>query len=218
MRPTTGLAILLVLGVVPMAEALDVCGDADGNGSVTVSDGVQTLRAAADLSSTCTPARCDVDGSGAVTVSDGVDVLRLAADLLAPRLCPTVGDRLCTSAFVTVTLDVPEPIGAASLVLTYPRADVNLPGAGDAAASRVGVLGPTSLFGNGLPNDLDDRVVFSLVAPDGLGDGPLLAVDFDCIDVIPSAIQFRCTLSDVVAPDGVTAVDGATCTVGVVAQ
>lgn len=68
----------------------DVCGDADGNGSITVADGVQTLRAAAELSSTCTPARCDVNGDGAFSVSDGVQVLRAAAEL------PTVGD--CTPA------------------------------------------------------------------------------------------------------------------------
>ncbi len=65
-----------------------ICGDADGNGEVTVTDGVQTLRAAADLPSTCTLARCDVNGNGSVTVSDGVQVLRAAADL------PVQGD--CT--------------------------------------------------------------------------------------------------------------------------
>ena len=57
------------------------CGDADANGAVTVTDGVQTLRAAAGLSSPCTLARCDVDGSGAITVTDGVQVLRGAAGL-----------------------------------------------------------------------------------------------------------------------------------------
>ena len=66
----------------------DVCGDADGNGSVTVSDGVQVLRAAAELSSSCTLARCDVDGNGAISVSDGVNVLRAAADLPFTPNCP----------------------------------------------------------------------------------------------------------------------------------
>lgn len=65
------------------------CGDADGNGSVTVSDGVNVLRAAADLSSPCASAAvCDVDGSGQTTVSDGVNVLRAAADLPASLTCP----------------------------------------------------------------------------------------------------------------------------------
>jgi hypothetical protein len=71
---------------IPTAPA---CGDPDGSGSVTVSDGVNVLRAAAGLSSTCaTEAACDVDGSGATTVTDGVNVLRAAAGLSADLACP----------------------------------------------------------------------------------------------------------------------------------
>jgi hypothetical protein len=65
-----------------------VCADADLSGTVTVTDGVQTLRAAAGLSSVCEPARCDVDGNGTVSVTDGVDVLRLAAGLPFTANCP----------------------------------------------------------------------------------------------------------------------------------
>ena len=63
------------------------CGDADGSGAVTVTDGVQTLRAAAGLSSPCTLATCDVNGSGTVTVTDGVAVLRGAAGLPLGGTC-----------------------------------------------------------------------------------------------------------------------------------
>jgi len=65
----------------PPTPTPGLCGDADLSGAVTVTDGVQVLRAAADLSSSCTPARCDVDGSGSISVTDGVNVLRAAADL-----------------------------------------------------------------------------------------------------------------------------------------
>ena len=65
-----------------------LCGDADANGSITVTDGVQTLRAAAELSTSCTPERCDVDGSGAISVTDGVNVLRGAAGLPFTSDCP----------------------------------------------------------------------------------------------------------------------------------
>ncbi len=65
-----------------------VCGDADASGSVTVTDGVLVLRAAADLSSSCTIERCDADGNGAVTVTDGVHVLRDAAGLSSITNCP----------------------------------------------------------------------------------------------------------------------------------
>ena len=65
-----------------------VCGDADLSGAVTVTDGVQVLRAAAGLSTSCTPARCDVDGSGSISITDGVNVLRDAAGLSSTANCP----------------------------------------------------------------------------------------------------------------------------------
>ncbi len=71
----------------------DVCGDADGNGTASLSDAVQILRAAAGLDSVCTVPRCDVDGSGRVSVSDGVQILRAAAGL------PFVADCESRTAF-----------------------------------------------------------------------------------------------------------------------
>ena len=76
--------------------AAQVCGDADGNGTVTVTDGVLTLRAAAALDSPCTNATCDVDGSGAITVTDGVNVLRSAAGLPAADECPSAAGQPAT--------------------------------------------------------------------------------------------------------------------------
>jgi hypothetical protein len=65
------------------------CGDADQSGTVTVTDGVATLRTAAGLTGGCAiAAACDVDGSGAVSVSDGVNVLRAAAGLATDLPCP----------------------------------------------------------------------------------------------------------------------------------
>jgi hypothetical protein len=63
------------------------CGDADTSGDVTVSDGVNVLRAAADLSAVCPVTACDVDGNGVISVSDGVNVLRAAAGLAATLNC-----------------------------------------------------------------------------------------------------------------------------------
>lgn len=86
------IAWVIALSLVASAGRAQECGDADGSGHVTVSDGVQTLRAAADLSSDCTVAVCDVDGSGAITVTDGVLVLRKAAGLATSDRCASVGD------------------------------------------------------------------------------------------------------------------------------
>jgi hypothetical protein len=63
------------------------CGDADGNGTLSVTDGVRVLRAAADLPSSCLAAFCDTDGDGAIGVTDGVRVLRAAAALPIELRC-----------------------------------------------------------------------------------------------------------------------------------
>jgi len=69
------------------SDRTQLCGDADGSGAISVSDGVATLRAAAGLDSVCSPLVCDVDGSGSVAVTDGVNVLRAAAGLPATLSC-----------------------------------------------------------------------------------------------------------------------------------
>ncbi len=207
-------AALLLVAAAPGAAA-DRCGDADGNGAVTVSDGVQTLRAAAALASSCTPARCDLDGGGTVTVSDGVNVLRSAAELSVVLACPGDGGPTCTAATVTLALTVSAPLGAGDLDLVYPST-VALPGSGDAAAERVTILTEGSLASDGQPNDHDDRVHFTLVSLEGIASGPLLAVRFDCAGAVPEAADFGCALTGT-APDGVTPVDAA-CTVEVATE
>ncbi len=73
----------------PTARATPtLCGDPNASNTVTVTDGVEVLSAAADLPTGCTTAICDVDGSGAVTVTDGVLVLRFAAGLDDSLACP----------------------------------------------------------------------------------------------------------------------------------
>jgi hypothetical protein len=85
----------LVLGTIiavftAAPAAAQTCGDANDNGTVTVTDGVQALRQAAGLSSSCEDG-CDVDGSGTVTVSDGVNILRKAAGIAINETCDFTG-------------------------------------------------------------------------------------------------------------------------------
>src|SRR5262245_11976990 len=77
---------LLVL-VAPSSALAQACADADASGSVTVTDGVRALRAAAALPPECPLALCDVDGGGTVTVTDGVTILRAAAGLAVTLAC-----------------------------------------------------------------------------------------------------------------------------------
>src|SRR5947208_15940925 len=88
-RPWSVLAVVVAVCCTTGAAAAQVCGDADASGAVTVTDGVEVLRQAAGLSSSCTTSACDVDGSGSVTVTDGVNVLRLAAGLAFTANCPS---------------------------------------------------------------------------------------------------------------------------------
>ncbi len=84
-RIISALLILIFLSDRADLVGAQLCGDTDGNGVVTVSDGVAVLRAAAQLSSQCELATCDVDRSGTITVTDGVAVLRDVAGL--PNAC-----------------------------------------------------------------------------------------------------------------------------------
>ena len=58
-----------------------LCGDPDGNGHMTLTDGVVILGAAAGLATACTAETCDMDGNGGITLTDGVAALRGAAGL-----------------------------------------------------------------------------------------------------------------------------------------
>ena len=78
--------VAMLVTVSAGSVAAQTCGDADGSGTITVTDGVRVLRAAAGLGD-CELALCDADGSGTVTVSDGVNVLRAAAGLGDPTGC-----------------------------------------------------------------------------------------------------------------------------------
>ncbi len=83
------LVLLLLWALRPTAAAAQGCGDPNGSGTVSVTDGVQVLRAAAGLASDCTAGACDVNADGTTSVTDGVVVLRAAAGLPADLVCPS---------------------------------------------------------------------------------------------------------------------------------
>jgi hypothetical protein len=66
-----------------------LCGDANGDGAVGVSDVATVLQAAVDLPSTCDalPVRCDVDDANGVDVIDAANVQRRALGLSSANAC-----------------------------------------------------------------------------------------------------------------------------------
>lgn len=139
-----------------------VCGDADGTGSVTVTDGVQVLAGAADLGGNCASSAnaCDVDGDGRNTVTDGVAVLRQASGLPAVSQCasPVVGDESVARTSV--------PLPGCDSVMAETRYCLTLVQATDSEETNLAVLGldsgqlcnlfevPQSIGTDDLPNSI----------------------------------------------------------------
>jgi len=144
-----------------------------------------------------------------------------------PIFCPAAGAATVTTD-VTLTLATGAvAVGGASVTLDYDPARVGLPAVGDATTVRARVTDLTAgaLVGKGAPNNRDDdgdlepdQVRFTLVAQNGV-QGAILKVTFDRCSgaALTSANDYACTIDGkVVAPDGVTAVPGVSCTVAVV--
>jgi hypothetical protein len=98
--------IIGTIFVMSGSAAAQVCGDANGDGQISLPDGVQALRAAADLQSNCTASRCDVDGDGDITVTDGVNVLRKVAQLPVTDQCPSDGPEGDVEALLQNTVPI----------------------------------------------------------------------------------------------------------------
>jgi hypothetical protein len=85
------------------------CGDANGDGLFGLGDGVEALRAVAELPTACTPFRCDVNGDGRVTAADGAGILQRVAfpSGFQPHLhrCPVPMTRRDLSGFTRFTLE-----------------------------------------------------------------------------------------------------------------
>lgn len=121
-RGTTGVLLVVTVGLwTALGTVLgagsawaQLCGDADGNGNVSVTDGVQALRAAAGLPSSCAAGRCDVDGNGSISVTDGVNVLRKVAGLAITEACPSGSTNESVRAFVGEMTKIARIAGASA--------------------------------------------------------------------------------------------------------
>jgi hypothetical protein len=182
---------LLALGIATNVSA-QVCGDADGSGAVTVTDGVQVLRAAADLSSDCTQRKnsCDVDGNGTVTVSDGVNVLRKAADLPVTDNCPGGSG---VDADVSAVLDV-----------TVPLLTVGLSALGEVSIGSASAAATEDCEDGGSRTTSSSGVVFNAcrVSQPGLGRFQFDGVVDVSFGIPTSSVSFELHVTDLDADTG----------------
>lgn len=145
----TGSLVALALSLTGTARAT-VPGDANADGTVSVADGVQILRAAGGLSSSCDLPTCDIDGGGFITVTDGVGALRIVGGLPAtPQpAAPIPGS--AAPVDVRFQLESTAALQGYHLEITYPLA------AGGFAGSADAVQCTSSGSGAFVVNDRDD--------------------------------------------------------------
>lgn len=152
-RPSALAAALLLGAVVATWGSLahaELCGDADDSGTVTLTDGVRALRAAAALPDGCATAVCDVDGNGSIGLTDGIRVLRVAAGLDSGLTCPGLA---------------PDPLsGGATTVF-----DASVNAFGQPAANLPSTELPDFFTGNALFNRNWVTAPSSTTGSDGLG-------------------------------------------------
>jgi cysteine-rich repeat protein len=195
-----------------------VCGDGVPQGDEQCDDGNASNRDACLAS-----CRHGICGDGFVRTGteecDGGDGPCGPSEVCATDCTCQPPGQPCTSTTVTVNLQTPEVIGSATLELDYPEADVAIPGSGgvQSVRDRVAILTSAELFSGGSPNDLDDRIAFTLFASEGVGGGPLLAVTFDCLGLPPAPGTFACEVDAAASPD-LDPIAGAGCTVSVSTQ
>lgn len=174
---------VLVLSCTMFASAAhaQVCGDADGSGSVTVTDGVQALRASAGLSSSCSGGRCDVDASGSISVTDGVNVLRTAAGIQAGLSCTE-------DPFISAVQDDKGLFGE----LTKRPGGLTPP---SGARPTVSIVGGADVFVSGRINTITIKYEIGLAQSQAAGDGPTLLLASGREDGTPSPGVFSLPLS-----------------------
>ncbi len=118
------ISIAATLVVVTFAYAKQ-CGDVDGDGTVTVSDAVNHLRAAAELPSACTLDVCDLNLDNEITVSDGTLALRAAAELEHATCTLEIGAEVAarTHGIMEVGVAVVGDVSAVRSAATVPCPD-----------------------------------------------------------------------------------------------
>jgi hypothetical protein len=155
---------LVVLGLVPVAARAQSCGDANGDGRLTVSDGVDVLRASAGLASSCSVGICDVDGSGTINVTDGVVVLRVAADLPGDLACKLGPRDACLSAVRSGNLE--SSADACAIAAAADPGDAEVRALADGSSAIVAALTEPELLETldalGIPHSLPATNVCAL--------------------------------------------------------
>jgi hypothetical protein len=119
--------------------------------------------------------------------------------------CATSGNTVT----VTVAVTSATSLGGVTVSLGYQNA--LLPGVGDIGGRAVSLDGSATIASN----DNDDSVVTSVVDPGGMPNGNLFTIQFDTCagGPAPTVADFGCVVSSASDTNGVSLLDGVTCSV-----
>jgi hypothetical protein len=170
-------ALLALSPAMARAQVFKICGDVDDNDVVSVTDGVQVLRAAAELSSDCTPEICDVDLSGTITVTDGVTILRKAAGLSIKENCIPDDGRI--NQQVSYLLQFSEPLVSAVLPTIIQRRNETIDNSFECDNGEDGLYEVTYLDGQQDSSFSDCYVDNAVINGDveNANDDPILTIE-----------------------------------------
>ncbi len=186
----------------------DVCGDANGDGLVTVTDSRRILRRGVGLYVACPMATCDMDSSHAVTAGDAQMALGKAVGLAVAERCS-----LGTGPIVFWT-DDRRSFGALQFEVDYSASGGEFPGTGNTIDCDMPFgelpdfdhppdVDPTAPIAFGAVNDEDStkRLVVALISAEGL-QGPidLMRCRFELPEGA-SGGRFKIRVNDATAPD-----------------
>jgi cysteine-rich repeat protein len=161
---------------------VDICGDANGDGQVTVSDARRILTSGIGIAVSCPPAVCDMDRSGAVRVPDAQMGLGVSVGLDVGEPCS-----LGTGDIVFWTHD-PRTMGALQLEIDYSVTGGSFAGSGvDTACEPVGIFFPADDVGE------EEGPALDIVAFNNLEEQSLLHVGIVSITGFSGPLDlFRC--------------------------
>lgn len=142
-RRFAGLAALFLAAVaVPASHAAALCGDANGDGTITAGDALFTLRSAVGTA-ICPLTACDYTGDDKITASDALAILRKAVGQDVPGQCSeeTPGEVVCQALAPPPSGSCTVSVGSSGTVLV---GDVLTPGTiyrgGQVVVNAAGII------------------------------------------------------------------------------
>lgn len=171
-----------------------LCGDANADDVVTVTDALLILGKAVGLAKSCPKAACDMDGNGEITGIDALTDLRKAVGLEVGEHC-SIG-----TGSIVFWIDETRPVGSFQLDIDYEETGGSFVGSGSDVHCTA-LVGPPELLAAFNDHDTTRVLTAGLIAVEGFGGRMDL---FRCEFEMPeerAGVRFHIRVVDATSPD-----------------